>query len=83
MAEFNTIYVWIGASGGDWNDNVHNWTPGYPVAPPPGYGDLVIFNNGVAETVAGAGAASEADIVLDTLEDFDLELLTPPMEPAS
>lgn len=55
-----------GASGGDWYDNVHNWTPGYPLASPPGYGDLVILNNGAAETVAGNGSASEADVVLGT-----------------
>jgi T5SS/PEP-CTERM-associated repeat protein len=66
MAGFKTVYEWIGASGGDWFDNVHNWTPGYPVASPPGYGDLAIFNSGIAETVAGAGAASEADVVLGT-----------------
>ncbi|MEO8244963.1 MAG: hypothetical protein ABI832_21980, partial [bacterium] len=66
MTDFNTLYVWIGASGGDWYDNVHNWKPGYPLASPPGYGDLVIFNNGVAETVTGSGAASQADVVLGT-----------------
>ncbi len=66
MPTFGTLYVWKGASGGDWNDNVHNWTPGYPAASPPGYGDLVIFNTGAATAVAGNGGASEIDIVLGT-----------------
>lgn len=66
VIQFGTIYVWKGSSGGDWFDNVNNWTPGYPIAGPPGYGDLAIFNTGGAEAVAGAGTASEADIVLGT-----------------
>ena len=66
MASFNTLYVWKGTSGGDWFDN-HNWMPGFPEgASPPGYGDLVIFNNGGADAVAGNGTASELDVVLGT-----------------
>ncbi len=66
VSQFGTIYVWKGASGGDWNDNVHNWTPGYPIASPPSYGDLAIFNDGGADLVAGNGSASELDVVLGT-----------------
>src|ERR1019366_4724837 len=66
VASFNTLYVWKGTSGGDWFDN-HNWMPGFPEgASPPGYGDLVIFNNGGADAVAGNGTASELDVVLGT-----------------
>ena len=66
VSQFGTIYVWKGAAGGDWSDNVHNWTPGYPEASAPGYGDLAIFNDGGADSVAGNGAASELDVVLGT-----------------
>ena len=66
IKQFGTIYVWKGAPGGDWFDNDHNWTPGYPVAGPPGYGDLAIFNNGIADVITGNGAASELDVVLGT-----------------
>ena len=66
VSQFGTIYVWKGAAGGDWSDNVHNWTPGYPAASAPGYGDLAIFNDGGADSVAGNGAASELDVVLGT-----------------
>jgi len=66
VSQFGTIYVWKGAAGGDWSDNTHNWTPGYPDASPPSYGDLAIFRDGGADSVAGNGAASELDVVLGT-----------------
>jgi collagen type I/II/III/V/XI/XXIV/XXVII alpha len=63
---FNTIYVWKGASGGDWFDN-HNWTPGFPEgASPPGDNDLAIFNDGGADSFSKNGTASELDVVLGT-----------------
>ncbi len=64
---FNGIFVWIGQSGADWDaSNPNSFQPGYPVAQPPTYGDLVIFNDGGADSVAQNGSASEMDVVLGT-----------------
>ena len=57
------VYVWNGASGGDWS-TPGNWrVDGATPAAAPGSGDTIVFENGSALTVGGTGALTVTKVV--------------------